>query len=67
MINKHYTAFIKKPEDPIYLDTCLIETENKEEFKKAIERAKSQGYELTRIYTPWTFIDFPDFRKCVNF
>ena len=52
MINKYYTAFIKKPEDPIYLDTCLIETENKEEFKKAIERAKSQGYELTRIYTP---------------
>ena len=42
MKNKYYTAFIKKPLEPVRLETCLIETEDKEKFKKAIERAKKQ-------------------------
>ena len=66
MKNKYYTAFIKKPLEPIRLETCLIETEDKEKFKKAIERAKKQWLEITRVYTPETVIVFPDFTKCIN-
>ena len=66
MKNKYYTAFIKKPLEPVRLETCLIETEDKEKFKKAIERAKKQWLEITRVYTPKTVIVFPDFTKCIN-
>lgn len=66
MKNWIYTAFCRKPSEPKRAEELLTETESKEQLKKAIERAKQQGFIITRIYTPNTIIDEPDFISCIN-
>ena len=61
MTNNYYTAFYRKPSDPEYLEELLTETKDKTHFEKAIERAKKQGFIITRIYKPDTEIIKPDF------
>lgn len=67
MTNNYYTAFYRKPWDPEYLEDLLTETKDKNHFEKAIERAKEQGFIITRIYKPETELKEPDFIGALNF
>lgn len=67
MKNWLYALFAKKHDEPDWMSYCVVETESKPLFEKALQRVKDHDLEITAIYKPDTVIDKPDFIKAVNF
>lgn len=66
MKNWLYALFAKKHDEPDYMAYCVVETESKALFEKALQRVKEHNLEITAIYKPDTIIEKPDFISCIN-